>query len=451
MAYICNECGTHHPKWVGKCHACGNWETINEEPETDLQRHWSGQSGAVHELASIAVENSAGCWRTGVEEFDRVIGGGIMPASIGILGGEPGIGKSTLILQLLGRLRSLGKKCLYISGEEAADQIKTRSERLKIDQKAIFVLIESELERIFTAIDEVKPDFIVIDSVQTLYSRKFDSSAGAMLQMRECTLQLTQYAKQSGCTFLLIAHVTKEGHIAGPKTVEHMVDYLLYLEGANDQEYRYLRTLKNRFGSLREIGFFKMTAGGLAEVKSPNKLFMSRFFENGAGRLIFPTNHGSRVVLDEVQALVSNHPSNFPSRTTLGVERNRLLILLASLEKSLRLNLSSLDVYLTVTSGTKINDAAIDMAIIAAIYCSHKNISLAQTTAMIGEASLSGDFMPAKNLNDRLATLIQAGVASCCYAGKKPKSLDLPPLYQAVNNFEDLAYLLKSKALKAKA
>lgn len=444
MAFICNECGTKHPKWLGRCSVCQTWDSITEDKQIeDLSaltntRHWSGQSAEIVDLKNIALKTEQTLWQTGAAEFDNAIGGGIVPGSIGILGGEPGIGKSTLILQLMGRLKNIGKKCIYISGEESADQIKIRADRLLIDQSGILLLIESELEKIMAIIEREKPDFAVFDSIQTLYSSKIDSQAGSIIQIREVSFILTKYTKIKGCAFLLIAHINKEGTIAGPKTIEHMVDYLIYLEGSANQEYRYLRSLKNRFGPLNEVGFFKMTTKGLAEVKNPNRIFMENWKPNNGGSVIFAANEGSRVFFLEVQALVSRHQSNFPSRTTLGIERNRLLILLAALEKHLNLSLSNFDIYLKAASGLKTLDPAVDMAIIAAIYSSFKNIPIKYPLALLGESSLAGDFSQVRNLHERLVQLEEAGIKNCFFATNRP-----PPTknagFLAVNDFKQLA------------
>ncbi|MBL0691320.1 MAG: DNA repair protein RadA [SAR324 cluster bacterium] len=440
MGYICNECGTKYPKWVGSCSACNNWGTISEDkqPAGDLAMPWSGKNSQLADLKNVDLSNEKQYWQTGTAEFDSVCGGGIVPASIGLLGGEPGVGKSTLILQLIGRLKLIGKKCLYVSGEESVNQIKARANRLTVKQDGILVLIESLLDRVMDVIEKEKPDFVVFDSIQTLYTKKINSSAGSLLQIRECTFFLTQYAKLHNCAFLLIAHVTKEGSIAGPKTIEHMVDYVLYLEGAPGQDYRYLRALKNRFGHLNEVGFFKMTARGLAEVKHPNKIFMDFWRGGCSGSVIFPASEGSRIIFLEIQALVGRHSTTHPIRTTLGIERNRLLILLASLEKYLNLNLGTKDVYLNIAAGVKINDPSVDMAILGAIYSSLKNITFKKPLAMLGEASLTGEFTSPRELTQKLSALEKSGVGSCLFATHRKIKIENNN-YCPVANLSDMA------------
>ena len=401
---------------------------------------FSGQTTPSQSLAKVNLDQDKPFLASGVQEFDQVLGGGIVQSSVGLLGGEPGIGKSTFILQLLGRFALLGNKCLYVSGEETAAQIKLRADRLTITQEGIELYIESSLESIFAEIDKINPDFVVIDSIQSLYSTKLEAASGSVTQIRETTALITRYAKTYHKAFLLIGHVNKEGNLAGPKVIEHIVDYVLTLEGATNQNYRYLRALKNRYGNLNEVGFFRMTKTGLAEVKNPNLYLMERFPQGQMGSVIFPSYEGSRVNFVEIQALVSNHNENYTTRTSLGIDRNKLLILIAIMEKHLDINLSNRSIYLNIAGGMYVSDTAVDMAILGAIYSSYHHFPFPLPIAMMGEVSLSGIFIANKNLEEKIKALVQASIQLAYFSGKEPAA---PASYQTVSSLVELASALQ--------
>ena len=338
------------------------------------------------------------------------MGKGFVYQSIGLLGGAPGIGKSTLILQILGRLTKLKKKVLYVSGEESASQIKLRAQRLEIPQEDIFIIIENSLENILAVITQLKPDFIVIDSIQTISTDENPSSAGNQTQVRECTMKILHYSKQNPATFLLVGHITKEGNLAGPKILEHMVDYVLYLEEENNYGLKTLKSAKNRFGSTFETGLFKMTAKGLAEISQPNKVLMSNLVEESiSGTAFFPMMQGNRTLLIEIQALVgkNSHPSSL--KTSVGLDRSKLLLLLAVLDKFLGIELAQNDVYLNIAGGYRCNEPMISLAALAAILSSHSNQPLPDYSIFLGEVALTGQISLTGNWKDRIKEAERCG------------------------------------------
>ena len=336
--FRCKNCSALFNKWQGKCEQCSSWDTI-EKLDEKLSQNTATSISKADRLTAIADTEEKDIWQTGVYELDRVLGKGFVYQSIGLLGGAPGIGKSTLILQILGRLTKLQKKVLYVSGEESASQIKLRAQRLEVSQENIFIIIENSLENILATVTQLKPDFIVIDSIQTVSTEEASSSAGSQTQVRECTMKILHYSKQNPATFLLVGHITKDGNLAGPKILEHMVDYVLYLEEENNYELKTLKAVKNRFGSTFETGLFKMTAKGLAEISQPNKVLMSNLAEESTcGTAFFPMMQGNRTLLIEIQALVGKHPHPASLKTSVGLDRSKLLLLLAVLDKYLGLN-----------------------------------------------------------------------------------------------------------------
>lgn len=410
--FVCQECGAKQVQWSGRCSACGQWNSLVEEgpaPQALKKAGWVPQRTEVQTLARVDQGERAECWVTGVHEFDRVTGGGILPGSFGLLGGNPGVGKSTLILQLMARIAGLGKKALYISGEESAGQIKARADRLLIDQERVQVLIESSLEAILDHLEAQAPDFVVIDSIQTLYSDQFQSSPGSVTQVREGAAFLMRYAKAKGAALLLIGHVTKEGSIAGPRTLEHMVDYVLYLEGEKNERARILRPVKNRFGTIDELGLFKMTPKGLAELSNPNQLFLEHFSWDHPGMGVFAMNEGSRCLFLEVQVLVGDTEQRQPARMAVGADRTRLQVLVAVLEKSLGMDFSRNDIYLSLAGGFKASEPAVDLAILAALISSHLRVSLPERTVFAGEVALTGEFRSVPALTERVQEAARAG------------------------------------------
>lgn len=402
IEFVCSACGARFPKWTGRCNHCGEWDTLKETIDKPHKKSWIEGESQPRKLSQIQIAESEERWKTSVFEFDRVVGGGIVRGSIGLLGGTPGVGKSTLILQLLSRLVKNQLKVLYVSGEESANQIKQRADRLLLSQDHIQILIESNLEQIQRNLEELKPDFTVIDSIQTLFTENLSASAGSVSQVRETASVLMQYAKQSNMAVMLIGHVTKEGDIAGPRTLEHMVDYVLYLEGEKKEQHRILRSVKNRYGSINEVGLFKMTAKGLAEINKPNSLFVDMFSSTHPGMAVFPANEGSRTLFLEIQVLVGETQQNHPARTAMGMDRNRLLVLVAVLEKKLNMDFSRNDIYVNLAGGFRVIEPAIDLSLVAALLSSHLNFTLPEKALFMGEVALTGELRSVSFTQERI-------------------------------------------------
>ena len=399
--YVCSNCGTKSARWQGRCPTCGEWNTfVEEQISTSTNTKKPEIANQAPLLFSQIQADSTYRLLTGIEEFDRVLGGGIVPGSVVLLGGDPGIGKSTLLLQISGKFNS--ENCLYVTGEESLNQISLRSKRIFRKDEDIQILAETNLESIFEnikALDNL--EFVVIDSIQSMSSNNIDAIAGSLLQIRECTNEITNFAKKNNITFFLIGHITKEGAIAGPKVLEHIVDTVLQFEGEKNYNYRILRTLKNRFGSTNEIGIFEMTDEGMVEVKNPSEIFLSNPTDE-SGVAISCAIEGSRTILLEVQALVT--PSNFayPQRITNGFEMRRLQLILAVLEKRLGLNFSSRDVFINIAGGVMISDPALDLAVACALISSFKDQTLPQKNVIIGEIGLTGEVRGVSNMSQRL-------------------------------------------------
>ena len=414
--YRCVHCQKSFSKWQGKCDHCNSWDSL-EKIATNNQQY-PKQEIKIDSLADISEDVNQSILKIGVHELDRVLGKGIVYQSIGLLAGAPGIGKSTLILQILGRLTKVGKKVLYISGEESKLQIKTRAERLAIPQEKILILIENSLENILGAIYNLKPDFVVIDSIQTIASEQTSTSAGSINQVRECTIRILEYSKKHGSTFLLVGHITKDGNLAGPKVLEHMVDYVLYLEEENNQGMKVLRAIKNRFGSIYESGFFRMTPTGLAEVSQPNQsLLVDKNL--AAGSSFFPMLQGNRILLIEVQALVSknSHPASL--KTTVGIDRGKILLILAVLDKYLNINLLQNDVYINVAGGYRCNEPAVDLSIIGSILSSYYHKPLPKASIFFGEIALTGKINSNHSWKERIKEIQRCGFQNV-FLGKIP-------------------------------
>ncbi len=403
--YCCRECGSLFLQWVGRCPRCGEWDSLDEEKqetETNLQvAGWVVSKEKPQLLTQVALPDKQGVWATDVNEFDRVIGGGWFEGSFGLLGGAPGVGKSTLILQLLSRLAKIDKKVLYVSGEESASQIKQRADRLQIEQSLIYIVSEACLETISNYISEYKPDFIVIDSIQTLYTQESSSIPGSVTQIKESASLLMRMAKNDNLTVLLVGHITKEGDLAGPKTLEHMVDYVLYLEGEKQEQNRILRAVKNRFSSIQEVGLFRMTQKGLAQVEDATRFFSETAHEQ-AGCSNYLAIEGGRGFFLEVQALVGETKQNYPVRTTVGFDKNRLLLLLAVLEKHTGMDFSRNDIYINLAGGFRLLDSCMDLAVIAALISSHTETALPHKSLYLGEVSLTGSIRKTSLLKERV-------------------------------------------------
>ncbi len=420
--YTCESCGAKFPKWTGKCGHCGEWDSLKEVSVPQKRSSWVDAESRLQNLAGIQIKEADERWQTQVNEFDRVVGGGFVRGSVGLLGGTPGVGKSTLILQLLARLVKIKRKVLYVSGEESAHQIKQRAERLLIKQGDILILVESNLESIQEVLRECKPDFVVIDSIQTLFTDQLSASAGSVSQVRESAAILMQYAKHTETAVMLIGHVTKDGDIAGPRTLEHMVDYVLYLEGEKKEQQRILRAVKNRFGTVNEVGLFKMTGKGLVEINQPNTLFVDKFLSNHPGTATFAANEGSRTLFLEIQVLVGDTQQNHPSRTSMGMDRNRLQVIIAVLEKHLRMDFSRNDIYVNLAGGFRVIEPAIDLALVAALLSSHLNFPLPPRSVFIGEAALTGEFRGVPSLEDRLYESERCGFTQAYLPAQSVKS-----------------------------
>lgn len=414
-AFVCQSCGAVAAKWAGRCEACGEWNTLVEEavsaPPGALKAEKTGtKRGPKVDFVALDAETvTPDRIVIGVEELDRVFGGGIVPASATLIGGDPGIGKSTLLLQAAARLARNGVKTVYVSGEEAAAQIQERAKRLKVANSPVQLATETDLRKILTALKEGAPDFVVIDSIQTLWSDSLEAAPGSVAQVRACAQELVRWAKKSGAALVLVGHVTKEGTIAGPRVVEHMVDAVFYFEGERGHQFRILRAVKNRFGPTDEIGIFEMHPYGLAPAKEPSALFLSAEDEGGGGTAVFAAMEGSRPVLAEVQALVAKSPFGTPRRSVIGFDAGRLAMLMAVLETRCGVNFASMDVYLSVAGGYKITEPAGDLAAAAALLSSLAGNPVPKRSVFFGEIALSGAVRPAPRMDQRLKEAARLG------------------------------------------
>jgi len=403
--FVCQNCGYTSPRWTGKCPECGNWNTFVEEIiETDKRKLTKSSSAksrfADLKLISDIKDTNESRTKIGIEELDRVLGGGIVSGSVILIGGDPGIGKSTLMLQIADKLKT--QKILYVSGEESAMQIKMRCERLNYKLENFYILSETDLEIISSVIENDKPDLVVIDSIQTVYRPEIESSPGTISQLRESTAYLIKIAKSSGIPMFIVGHITKDGSIAGPKVIEHMVDVVLQFEGERTHFYRILRAIKNRFGSTNEIGIFEMTDMGLREVLNPSEVFLSQRNYGASGCVISSAIEGTRPILIEVQALVTSTSYGFPQRTAMGFDYKRLNILIAVLEKKLGLFLNKYDIFLNIAGGVKIEEPAIDLAAAMCMYSSFKDIPVDSETVILGEVGLAGEIRTISNIEKRI-------------------------------------------------
>jgi len=391
--FFCGECGYESAKWLGQCPVCKAWNAFSEAPA--LKKGGSSLKPGVAASLPIKIKDvsleSDERVTTGISELDRVLGGGIVKGSLVLVGGDPGIGKSTLLLQMCAKLSDKNISVLYVSGEESERQIAIRSERLGRQSSDMLLYCETDIEKIEAAIENGKPEVVIVDSIQTMYSSKADSAAGSISQVREVTSTLLRISKGLGVSVFIVGHVTKEGTVAGPRTLEHMVDTVLYFEGEDVASYRILRAVKNRFGSTNEVGVFDMGQTGLREVANPSEYMLKGMPENAPGSVVACTMEGSRPILVEVQALVCQTNFNFPKRTTAGADYNRVNILIAVLEKRLGLNLGNCDAYVNVAGGLKINEPALDLAIVAALISSYRNRESKGKIIAFGEVGLTGE------------------------------------------------------------
>ena len=391
--FICQNCGAESAKWIGRCPSCKEWNTYHEEivvPASSRETSFlSKQEKRKPELLDNIKSDEQYRQKSGISELDRILGGGIVNGSLILLGGEPGVGKSTLALQLALALKS--KKILYVSGEESEEQISMRAKRMKGSNPQCYILTETELESILTHSENIKPGLVIIDSIQTISTGMLESSAGSVTQVRECAAQLLKYSKLTGIPVVLIGHITKDGTLAGPKVLEHIVDVVLYFEGDNNYVYRILRSVKNRFGSTSELGIFEMLETGLKEIANPSEMFINQHTEALSGISIAATVDGIRPFLIETQALVSSAVYGTPQRSSTGFDIRRLNMLLAVLEKRAGFRLGIKDVFLNIAGGLKVNDPAIDLAIISSVLSSNLDIPIGREICFAGETGLSGE------------------------------------------------------------
>ena len=438
IAYVCAECGYDTPKWVGKCPACGQWNTMKEVRLGPAKASpLSSRSSVVKSVGSaperqavpvgeISVENQPR-FDMGDRELNRVLGGGLVPGSLVLLGGEPGIGKSTLILQTVLHLPNL--KVLYVSGEESATQIKLRADRLSSAAEGqLLILCETQLEEIYKHIEAEQPDLVVIDSVQTIQSENVDSSPGSLSQVRECAASLLKFTKSGGCSVILIGHITKEGTLAGPKVLEHIVDCVLQFEGDQHYMYRILRGIKNRFGSTSELGIYEMQQGGLRQVTNPSELLLTEQREGLSGIAISCAVEGARPLLIETQALVSTAAYGTAQRSATGFDNRRLGMLLAVLEKRVGFKMIQKDVFLNIAGGLKVTDPAMDLSVVAAVISSNVDEAIDADTCMCGEVGLSGEIRPVSRLEQRIAEAQKLGFRRMLVPAQGLKGIDTAAL-----------------------
>ncbi len=422
--FVCSECGNESPKWLGKCPACNSWNTFYEqkiEKYTETNKIAKKIDNKPKPLNSY-VGQEANRTSTGYLELDRVLGGGLVKGSLILLGGEPGIGKSTLILQLCEKVQGTGK-VLYVSGEESAEQIKLRADRLEVKNDDVMFLGETDIDIIKEAIINMEPKLVIIDSIQTMYSDEISAAAGSVSQVREITSQIMRICKAGQITTIIIGHVTKEGNIAGPRVLEHMVDTVLYLEGERYNTYRILRAVKNRFGSTNEIGMFEMKQEGMCEVTNPSDILITERDDNPSGSCILASMEGTRPILVEVQALTSQTVFGLPKRTANGFDYNRLAVLIAVLEKKAGLSLGNQDVYVNVAGGIKIAEPAVDLGIIATVASAYKNVPIPQSTVVIGEVGLTGEVRRINLIEKRLKEAEKLGFKTCIIPENNKKGL----------------------------
>jgi DNA repair protein RadA/Sms len=421
IKFICSSCGFDSPKWLGKCPSCESWNSFTEEiveEKKGASKKFNSQV-KVQKLNELSLQSEERI-KTNLDEFDRVLGGGLMPGSVVLIGGDPGIGKSTLVMQAASKIKG---EVLYVTGEESVNQINLRAKRLKINTSTLSILTETDLDYILNAIKSEDPKVVIIDSIQTTYKPDFDNAPGTVTQIRECTYELMQLAKKSNFAVIIIGHVTKEGAIAGPKILEHIVDTVMQFEGERSHSYRILRAQKNRFGSTNEIGIFEMHDDGLREVSNPSEIFLSERDQQITGSVVTASIEGTRPVLLEVQALVTPSPYGMPQRVATGFDYRRLSILLAVLEKRAGLKLSSQNVFLNIAGGIRIDEPAVDLAICCAIASSFTDKFAKNDTVVIGEVGLGGEVRSVSNIEKRIQEAVKLGFKSIVVPSNNMKSV----------------------------
>ena len=427
--YFCTECGNETPKWQGKCPSCGQWNTLQEHIEKPSIPGRSKPAGVSTERAPKLLKD-VNCdtevrFTTGMGELDRVLGGGAVSGSLVLVGGAPGIGKSTLLLQICNCLCAQ-RKVLYVSGEESERQLKLRAQRIGTEPECLYILSETRLSDILESVESLKPDILIVDSIQTMYQENNDSAPGSVSQVKECTMALMQLSKTNGITVFVVGHINKDGAIAGPKVLEHMVDCVLYFEGDSNTSYRLLRAVKNRFGSTNEIGVFEMNESGLAEVPNPSQMLLEGRPEGAFGTCVACVMEGSRPVLAEVQALVTKTSFNVPRRTSDGFDFNRAALLLAVAEKRGGMKLGMFDAYINVIGGLQLDEPGADLPVVLAIASSYREQAIADDLVAIGEIGLTGEIRTVNNLAQRLSEVSRLGFKKCIIPFKTPQKLEIP-------------------------
>ena len=416
--FFCTDCGHEAPKWTGQCTGCGSWNTLVEESVVTKSKTTAATASARSMTRTQAVgldqleSKEETRHLTGMKEFDRVLGGGAVVGSLVLVGGSPGIGKSTLLLQICGMFKS-SLKSLYVSGEESARQIKMRAERLKVTGNNVSVLAETEISEVLAAVEQLGPDILIIDSIQTLYNPELSSSPGSVTQVKDCTMSLLRLSKDKGVTIFLVGHVNKEGAIAGPKVLEHMVDCVLYFEGERSMNFRILRAAKNRYGSTNEIGVFEMLDTGLSEVMNPSEMLLTGRPEDTPGTCVTCVIEGTRPLLAEIQALVTPSSANMPRRNANGVEYNRAMMLLAVLQQRGGLRIGGCDAYINVIGGLDIDDPGVDLAAVLALASAYRDKPVRSDVAAFGEVGLTGELRQVSQINQRLAEVSRMGFRAC--------------------------------------
>lgn len=445
-AFFCQNCGAQSPKWIGRCPACGEWNTYVEEVVQKPEPGGRGSvPGSTRKVVPVPVqdvkEDQLPRLTSGNGEFDRVLGGGIVPGSLVLVGGEPGIGKSTLLLQVA--LKLAGKKILYVTGEESEQQIRMRAGRVGIENKTCYLLPETNTQEIFRHIDSLEPDMVIIDSIQTLHTNHIESSPGSISQIRECAAEMQKYSKLTAVPVFLIGHITKDGYLAGPKVLEHMVDTVLQFEGERNYGYRILRSIKNRFGPTSELGIYEMLESGMKEVLNPSEILVSQREEEVSGVTVASTIEGIRPMLIETQALVSTAAYGTPQRSTTGFDTRRLNMLLAVLEKRSGFRLGSKDVFLNIAGGIRVDDPAIDLAVVMAVLSSNADIPVPGKKCFAAEVGLSGEIRPVSRVEQRILEAEKLGmeeifISNYNYKGLERKKfrIEIVPLRKIEQGFQ---------------